>query len=266
MRQSRHSPPRGSSYASRTRFPTRHTGPAPSGRTELLDTVVSPTGCRMLVSLLAAAAVSPGLFPLIAWARRRGLDGRAGAASVAVSVRGSAVGSTAGIVAAGLGLAALSAVHQPVSAWPAWWLYSQAGTALAVIDLREHRLPKRLTYPLAGAEFAALTAAAATTSDGWTRLLRAFLAAAGVGVCWLVAALAAPGGLGLGDVKLAAIAAAPLGWTSWILVLDAQLVIFLLALLTAAVLAIAKPSARSRRMAVPLGPALVLGALLTGLL
>ena len=225
---------------------------------------MSLTGYRVLLSLLAAAAVSPALFPLIAWAQHREQDDSRGA--VPATGRPSAIGSTAGIIAASLGLAALSAVHQPASAWPAWWLYSQAGIGLAIIDTHEHRLPNRLTYPLAGAELAALTATAATTGDGRTRLLRAFLAAVVVGVCWLVAALAAPGGLGLGDVKLAAITAAPLGWTSWILVLNAQLLIFVVALLTAAVLALARPSARTRRMAVPLGPAIVLGALLTPLL
>lgn len=217
--------------------------------------------CRVLVSLLASAALCPALFPVVVWAQHR----KACTDAAERAVRTATARGRIAVIGSALALAAVSALHHPVSTWPAWWLYSQAGTALAVIDLREHRLPNRLIYPLAAAEVVALTAAAAA-SDGWVRLIRACLAAVVVGTCWLLAALAAPGGLGLGDVKLAAIAAAPLAWSAWIVVLDAQLVIFLLGLLTAAALAIARPSTRTRRMAIPLGPALVLGALITTLL
>jgi leader peptidase (prepilin peptidase) / N-methyltransferase len=163
------------------------------------------------------------------------------------------------VVAAGLG--AVAALADP---WPAWWLYAEAGTVLAVVDVQHHRLPSRLVYPLAAMELLILTGYAADTGDPH-QLLRAIEAAALVGGLWFACAFAAPAALGLGDVRVASLSAALLGWHSWQRVLDGQLTTLLLSLLTAAAIAATRPERRSWRMPVPMGPALLAGTILIGL-
>ena len=70
------------------------------------------------------------------------------------------------------------------------------------------------------------------------RLLRAVLAAAVVGAGWFAVAFLAPSAMGLGDVRVAALAAGLLGWTSWSAVLAGQLAAFGLAVVTAGILAV----------------------------
>jgi leader peptidase (prepilin peptidase) / N-methyltransferase len=164
--------------------------------------------------------------------------------------------ATAGLVAS-----ALTVGEHP---WPVWWLWGQVGAVLAVIDVEHHRLPTRLVYPLAAGEFAILVAYAAGNAAPH-QLGRAIAAAVVVGGAWFALAFAMPRGLGLGDVRVVSIAAAVLGWHSWIRVLDGQLAVLLLSLLAAAILALRNPDLRGRRMPVPMGPALILGTILVGL-
>jgi leader peptidase (prepilin peptidase)/N-methyltransferase len=162
------------------------------------------------------------------------------------------------VAAAALTFGALAGGGGP---WPAWWLLAVGGTVLAVVDAQRNLLPARLVYPLALLEAAVLTAAAATTHDA-AALARAGLAALIVGIGWFLLAFAAGGGVGLGDVRLATLTAGLLGWLGWTTVMRAQLVTVLLIVATAAVVAVARPDLRGRKMPVPLGPALVLASLL----
>ena len=75
------------------------------------------------------------------------------------------------------------------------------------------------------------------------RLLRAVLAAAVVGGGWFAVAFLAPPAVGLGDVRVAALAAGLLGWTSWPAVLAGQLAAFGLAAVTAGIIAATSPAA-----------------------
>ncbi|MGN6325128.1 prepilin peptidase [Pseudolysinimonas sp.] len=100
-----------------------------------------------------------------------------------------------------IALAALGvvAIGPTAAAIPA--LYLAAVTPeLAVVDLREHRLPDRMTLPgvVVGVVAAALHAVVTRTVP-WTPLL----AAAALASLFFVLALA--GGMGLGDVKLVAV-------------------------------------------------------------
>jgi leader peptidase (prepilin peptidase)/N-methyltransferase len=157
--------------------------------------------------------------------------------------------------------AALAGAATP---WPAWWLLAAAGSALTVVDLRAHILPARLVYPLAATELVTLLAAALI--DGQPgRLVRVALAAAVVASCWFAVAFASPASLGLGDVRVAGLGAGLLGWHSWGRVLDGQLAACLLTLLLAVVLAAVHPTHRSWRTPVPMGPALIAGALLAAI-
>ena len=93
---------------------------------------------------------------------------------------------------------------------------------LAVVDARTHRLPARFVYPLAAVIAAALVASAAVTG-AWPDLLRAGLAAMLVGAFWFVVAVLPPAAVGMGDIRVAALTAALLGWQGWPTVLLGQL-------------------------------------------
>jgi leader peptidase (prepilin peptidase)/N-methyltransferase len=154
-------------------------------------------------------------------------------------------------VAAGLAVAATSGRPQP-----AWWLLATGGAVLVVVDAERFRLPARFTYPFGGAVLATLVVAA-LVDRAPSPLLRALTAMAIVAGLWFVAALASPRSVGLGDVRLAGLTAAALGWLGWQQVLLGQALTAILAVLTAAVVAIAHPELRSRRMPVPMGPAMI---------
>lgn len=145
--------------------------------------------------------------------------------------------------------------------WPAWWLLAAGGTVLAVVDAQCNLLPARLVYPLALLEAGVLAVAALSTHDV-AALARAGLAAFVVGAGWFILAFAAGGGVGLGDVRVATLTAGLLGWLGWTAVMRAQLVTVLLIVVTAGVVALARPDLRGRKMPVPLGPSLVLASLL----
>ena len=124
----------------------------------------------------------------------------------------------------------------------AWWLFAAGGAVLCVVDVQHHLLPGRFVYPLAAVVFAALGVSAVLAGEP-ERLLRAVLAAAVVGAVWFAVAFIAPSAMGLGDVRVAALAAGLLGWTSWSAVLAGQLAAFGLAAVTAAILAVTRPHA-----------------------
>jgi leader peptidase (prepilin peptidase) / N-methyltransferase len=215
---------------------------------------VPPVLIRVVVSTLAAVAASP---VLASWSLRAAdRDLSRWWTPARVSARRWAV---VAVVATVLGV--LAALADP---WPAWWLYAEGGTVLAVVDVQHHRLPSRLVYPLAVAELLILAGYAAEAGE-LHLLLRAAAAAAVVGGCWFTCAFVVPGALGLGDVRVASLSAALLGWHSWQRVIDGQFAILLLSLVTAAAVALARPDRRGRRMAVPMGPALLAGTVLLGL-
>jgi leader peptidase (prepilin peptidase)/N-methyltransferase len=154
-------------------------------------------------------------------------------------------------------LAACAAGGTPLAAW---WLFATGGTVLCVVDAQHHLLPARIVYPLAAAVFAVLVLAAVMAGEP-ERLLRAVLAAAAVGGAWFTVAFLAPPAVGLGDVRVAALAAGLLGWTGWPAVLAGQLAAFGLAAVTLAIIGATSPAA-GRAAQVPMGPALIVGALL----
>ena len=141
----------------------------------------------------------------------------------------------------------------------AWWPFAAAGAVLCVVDVQHHLLPGRLVYPLAAVILVALGVSAAVTGEP-ERLLRAILAATVVGTVWFAVAFTAPSAMGLGDVRVAALAAGLLGWTSWSAVLTGQLAALGLAAVTAGILAITRPHT-GRATQVPMGPALIAGAI-----
>ena len=119
---------------------------------------------------------------------------------------------------------------------------------LSVIDLRTRRLPNWIVLP-AGA--IVLAAQIAITPD---RALEWILGAFGASALLLVGALLKPGGLGMGDVKLALLLGAALGAA----VVAALFVGFAAAALVG-VLLILRHGWAARKTTLPLGPFLALG-------
>lgn len=121
----------------------------------------------------------------------------------------------------------------------------------AVIDLEHRIIPNAITLP--GSVLALLLGTALDPSGEPTRLI----AGAAAGGFLLLAALAHPGGMGMGDVKLAAMMGLFLGSA----VAPAILVALLAGTAVGAVVIARKGAREGRKTAVPFGPFLALGAL-----
>ncbi|GAA4106136.1 prepilin peptidase [Enteractinococcus coprophilus] len=130
---------------------------------------------------------------------------------------------------------------------------------LVVIDLAVHRLPDKPVALTFGAMLVALGIAAAT-GIGWMPLGRALLAALVLVSAYFVLAFIAPDGLGLGDVKFAAVIGLVLGWFDWSQVAIGTLLAFLLNGLVALIVVIRHGKIKGSE--VPFGPSMVLGAVL----
>lgn len=129
--------------------------------------------------------------------------------------------------------------------------------ALTLIDLDVHRLPNAITYPSAVVLAVLLVIASALGGD-WGALWRGVLGAAGLGLFYLVLAVAVPGGMGLGDVKLAVILGFVLAYLGWGPLAVGAFGAFLVGGIFAVVLLL---TGRARwRGGVPFGPAMLAGA------
>lgn len=139
------------------------------------------------------------------------------------------------------------------------WLAS-AGIALALIDLDVHRLPNPIVLATAIVVGALLLAAgiiSGIAEGSWDRLALAGIGAAVVGILYFVLAVAIPGGMGFGDVKLAPILAAALGWLGLAELLVGSFAPFLLAGL--AVIPQLVRRRVGRRSRIPFGPWMIAG-------
>lgn len=87
----------------------------------------------------------------------------------------------------------------------AWALVQVLWTTLAVIDLEQRRVPNVITAPAA---IAMLGLRLAFARDN---VIESLVAAAGIGAVFLLFAVVARGGFGMGDVKLAALIGLALG-------------------------------------------------------
>ncbi|MEH1123882.1 prepilin peptidase [Micromonospora sp. CPCC 206061] len=137
------------------------------------------------------------------------------------------------------------------------------GVVLAFVDVVVHRLPDRLTLPAAGGTAVLLGLSAVL--DGEPRRYAVALASGlGLAAFYLVLALIAPAGMGLGDVKLALCVGLVAGWFGWQVAVLAAMAGFLMAGLYAAGLLVM--GRVSRKDHVPHGPFMLLGALVAVIL
>lgn len=178
---------------------------------------------------------------------RPGLEPRPDASLlVRCAVLGAVVGGLCG-AAAGWG-----------AALPAFAVLALLMVPLAIIDIRTHRLPDRLTAAAAlgvGVLLSVATVGAPTLDDAGRALLGGAAALAALGLL----RIAVPSGLGFGDVKLGGVLGLALGWQGWAAVMVGLVAGFVLGAVTALVLMAARRA--TLRTALPFGPSLILGAL-----
>ncbi|MBX3098887.1 MAG: prepilin peptidase [Salinibacterium sp.] len=124
------------------------------------------------------------------------------------------------------------------------------GVALSWIDLTEHRLPNRLVLPGIAASLPVLLIDALLLGDvsAWLRALVGAVVLCGF---YLLLALLSPGGMGMGDVKLAALVGLFAGYLGWEVLVAATFGGFLLGGV-AALVAVLRGA--NRRVAIPFGP------------
>ena len=209
------------------------------------------------VAALVAALICLSLAPYSARLTRTVPDRENRRWYVGAGASRTVLGATAAVSVV-LGLLAGAAARWS-AVLPAYVVLAAVSVVLVVVDVAHHRLPNRVLYPAAAAATVLLAVAAAVQHD-WSDVLRAVEAAGAVYVVFFVLALISPRSLGMGDVRLAALLGAYLGFRSWPLVYLGLLAGFVVAAVVAVVLLAARRATRTT--ALPLGPALILGTLL----
>lgn len=167
--------------------------------------------------------------------------------------------SALGLAVVILGLATLW-WHGSVTALPASLMLVWLGVALVVIDVRTRRLPNALVLPAYPIALLLLALASWTPELGWdaAAFARALLGGLVLGGVYLAMHLAQPAGLGMGDVKLAVLLGAYLGWQSWTALALGGCGAFLVAGAQAVVLLLARRMDRKGTLA--MGPAMIVAA------
>ncbi len=160
----------------------------------------------------------------------------------------------------------LTAAAWGVLAWrgPTWSdlvvysAFAMLAVPLALVDAHEQRLPTPLMRSLYVVSIA-MSAAVELLDGDAGRVLRAALGLAGSLLVYLVIAMAHPGDLGAGDVRLAGVIGWVLAWHSWsTLLVGAVLGAAAGGVLTVAAMVTLR---MTRGVRVPAGPTMLLGAL-----
>lgn len=206
--------------------------------------VAPPSACGACGSRLGV----PDLVPLFSWLALRGRCRRCrtpiGVEPVVVEL------ATAGI------FVALTLRFELSIELVAFWVLGAALVALTIVDLREQRLPREISYT-ALALGAPLLAVAAVVADEperiWMMVLGAGIALAIMGVIFL----ASRGGMGDGDVRLAPLLGLYLGWLNPGIVPVGLFFGFILGAVVGVALLVLRRG--DRRTAVPFGPFLAAG-------
>ncbi|MEJ5944665.1 prepilin peptidase [Pseudokineococcus basanitobsidens] len=157
-------------------------------------------------------------------------------------------------------LLALTALELgPVPALPAFLYLACVAVALTAIDLEHHRLPDRIVLPSYVVGAVLLVGAAALQQDWWS-LGRAAVGLAALWLLYFGLAVAKPGGMGFGDVKLAGLLGMHLGYLGWAPLVVGAFAAFLVGGLVGVALLATRRAGRTS--AIPFGPFMLLGAAL----
>jgi leader peptidase (prepilin peptidase)/N-methyltransferase len=140
---------------------------------------------------------------------------------------------------------------------PAYLWFAGVAVALTVTDLDHKRIPNRILYPgtIVGT---ALLAGGAALDMELPSMGRALLGATAAFAFFLIVGLAARGGFGFGDVKLAFLLGEFSAYRSWDALMSGVFSAFLVGGLAAVAMLLAGRA--GRKDAIPFGPALILGA------
>jgi leader peptidase (prepilin peptidase)/N-methyltransferase len=198
--------------------------------------------------------------PVVSWLVLRGRCRDCGGP---ISLRYPGVELATGVMFAGVAFWLLQTVASTmpfvaaVLASAAFLYLAAISIALTLIDLDTHKLPNAIVLPsyLVGA---ILLAVSALLSGDLEPLLRTAVGLAAMFVAYLVMAVAYPGGMGLGDVKLAGVLGLFLGWLGWGPLLVGAFAAFILGGLYAVVLLVSRKA--HRKSGIPFGPWMLAGA------
>jgi leader peptidase (prepilin peptidase)/N-methyltransferase len=148
-------------------------------------------------------------------------------------------------------------------AWPttivlAAFLYLAAiSIALTLIDFDTHKLPNKIVLPSYIVGTALLTATSLLAGD-YAALLRAGIGLAAMFIAYFLMAIAYPGGMGFGDVKLAGVLGLFLGWLGWGQLMVGAFAAFVLGgVFSIILLALRRVG---RKSGIPFGPWMLAGA------
>jgi leader peptidase (prepilin peptidase)/N-methyltransferase len=139
----------------------------------------------------------------------------------------------------------------------AFLYFAAISVALSLIDLDTHKLPNAIVLPAYIVGFVLLAGSSIAAND-YGALIRGVIGMATLGLAYLAVALIRPGGMGLGDVKLAGVIGLFLGWVGWGALIVGSFSAVLLGGLFGLVLIALKR--RDRSAGIPFGPWMVVGA------
>lgn len=214
-----------------------------------------PRGESVVNPPSACAACGHGIrardnVPVLSWVLLRG---RCRDCAAPISARYPAV--EAGTAAV---FAAVTALVGPTWALPAYLYLAAIAVALALIDVDVHRLPDAIVLP--SYPVALLLLAVASAGEGtWGALGRALAGGAALFLLYAVLWFVRPGGMGLGDVKLAGVLGLYLGWWGWDALAVGGFLAFLIGGLVSVPLLLAGRAGRKSK--VPFGPSMLAAAL-----
>ena len=132
------------------------------------------------------------------------------------------------------------------------------GVWLLIIDARTHRLPNRIVLPTLGGALALSIVDALVTGES-AALIRAAMGMLILGGFYAVMRATSRGGIGGGDVKLAAVIGLVLAWHGWQVLAIGAAAAFVLGALYALVLMALRRASRTTRIA--FGPWMIIGAI-----
>lgn len=165
------------------------------------------------------------------------------------------------LVELGTGLLfALVAWHVGLS-WelPAYLYLAAIAVALALIDIDVHRLPNAIVLP-SYAVVAVLLLLPAVVDGRWDDYLRAALGGVVLFAFYFLLAFIYPSGMGFGDVKLAGVLGAYLGWLGWGVLAVGGFLGFLLGGVVGGALMTVRRAGRKSK--IPFGPFMLAGVLI----
>jgi leader peptidase (prepilin peptidase)/N-methyltransferase len=197
--------------------------------------------------------------PVVSWVALRG---RCAACREPISRRYPLIELGTGLAFAGVAAWVLLALRPDgvvsgILLFLAYAWFAAVSIALTAIDLDTRRLPDAVVLPSL-AVLALLLAGAALVDGEILALARAAVGAASLYAFYLVLRIVRPGGMGGGDVKLAAVIGLVLGWLGWGPLVVGAFSAFVVGGLFGVALLLR--GGATRRTAIPFGPWMLLGA------